>query len=401
MKIFKTFIIVLFLSFLYNLFLVFLKIDLSYYYQIFLIFGLIILIPFIKKLSFISIFYILLNIIPTIISIQNLGFLYGASLFLTTGLLPVIFYEYLNKGFSLYNFNLLINYIVVKYSLYIILIPIELFIASKDNLSKLQFSGGQYNSIAILIIFLMVLNVAKSFDYKIKKYVLPLTTSLLFITILFSFSRGAIIVGIIILFGFFTKIKFKHFFLFISVSVISFFMFSLIISEEIFFLKYWLLRLDLASNNSNFIDFSLSNFINSFDYSSRNIFYEFFTELSFYDIFFGTGIGTSKFVIEQLSLGEFSFGSFHNMFLTLIIERGILFFTFFTTLLIWSILKMLLIIRRNKFQLFIYSFALLLFSVTTGFELFVNSRDFNIDFILLFFLLIYLINSKKNEFKLN
>ena len=47
------------------------------------------------------------------------------------------------------------------------------------------------------------------------------------------------------------------------------------------------------------------------------------------------------------------------------------------------------------------SFALMLFAVTTGFELFVNSRDFNVDFILLFFLLVYLINLRKNEFKFN
>lgn len=401
MKIFKTFIIVLFLSYLYNLFLVFLKIDLSYYYQIFLIFSLIILLPSVKKISFISIFYVLFNLIPFVLSIEKLGFLTGFSFFLTTALLPVVFYEYLKNGFTQNNFNLIIKYILLKYFLYLILIPVELFIASKSNLAELQFSGGQYNSIAVLILLLIILYVAKSFDFKIKKIVLSLAIVLIFSTILTSFSRGGFIIGFILLLAFIHKIKLKYFLTGISLLIICFFLFVGINIDDIFLLKYWLLRLNLLDNISGEISFSISTFLDSYNYDSRSFFYTILNDRGFLEILVGSGIGSSKVVINEFSNGNFAFGSFHNLFLTVLVERGLLFLSLFTILFLGTLLKMLIIIKKNRYILFMFSFALILFSITTGFELFVNSRDFNIDFIILFFLLVILINSKKNEYKFN
>ena len=401
MKTFKVFLFFLLGSFFYNLLLSFLKLDLSYLYQIFLIFALIILLPSVKKTSFISVFYVFFNLIPFVLSIVKLGFLTGFSYFLTTALLPVVFYEYLKNGFTKNNFNLIINYILLKYSLYLILIPVELFITSKSNLAELQFSGAQYNSIAILIILMIILYFAKSFDFKIKKTFLPLAIVLIFSTILISFSRGGFVIGLILLLAFVHKIKFKYFLIGSSLVAICFFLFAGINVEDMFVLKYWLLRLDLLNNVTGETSLSISNLLDSYNYDSRSFFYTILNDRSFLEILVGSGIGSSKLVISEFSNGNFAFGSFHNLFLTILVERGLLFLSFFTILLLGTLSKMLVIIKKNRYILFMLSFALILFAITTGFELFVNSRDFNVDFILLFFLLVYLINLRKNEFKFN
>jgi hypothetical protein len=401
MKTFKVFLIFLLGSFFYNLLLTFLKLDLSYIYQIFLIFAFIILLPSVKKTSFISVFYVLFNIMPFVLSIEKLGFLTGFSYFLTTALLPVVFYEYLKNGFTQNNFNLIINYILLKYSLYLILIPIEFFVTSKSSMAELQFSGGQYNSIAVLILLIIILYVAKSFDFKIKKTVLPLAIVLIFSTILVSFSRGGFVIGLVLLLAFTHKIKLKYFLIGSSLVAICFFQFSGINIEDMFVLKYWLLRLDLFNNVTGESSISISNLLSSYNYDSRSFFYTILNDRSFLDILVGSGIGSSKLVINEFSNGNFAFGSFHNLFLTILVERGLLFLSFFTILLLGTLSKMLIIIKKNRYILFMSSFALMLFAVTTGFELFVNSRDFNVDFILLFFLLVYLINLRKNEFKFN
>tara|TARA_A100001011_G_scaffold334710_1_gene363186 strand:+ start:985 stop:2202 length:1218 start_codon:yes stop_codon:yes gene_type:complete len=405
MKLIKCFFIIILLSFFYNLFLVTLGLDKSYVYHIFIIIGLIVLLSKTKSLSRISIVFIFLNLIPFLLSCVKLGFLEGFSYFLTTGLLPVIFYEAIRKNFSQDVFDIIIFYALFKYSLYIIMIPLEVYLNSRANIAGLQFSGGQYNSIAILIMILIILYVGKSIGLKIKKHFITYAKFLFFTTVLLSFSKGGLVVGLIMFLTEIRNINIKK--LFVGILLVSsayFILLNTITIENSFTLKYWLLRFDLYDNITGNVNISSSSLTEALQSNSRDIFYSFLNERNFLDFLVGSGIGTSTYIIKEASSGEFSFGSFHNLFLTIFMERGFFFLSFFTTLLIYNISKMLIIIKEHRFRLFFYSLALLLFAISTGFEFFVNSRDFNIDFIILFFTFIYLINYyhiNKNDLKYN
>ena len=107
---------------------------------------------------------------------------------------------------------------------------------------------------------------------------------------------------------------------------------------------------------------------------------------NFFETLFGTGIGTSQFFLSLKTHGEIAFGSFHNFFGTILFERGIIILILVVAFFINISLKISLE-RENKFDLFLKFIIFIIFISTTGAELFVNSRDFNIDMIicLLFF----------------
>ena len=390
------------MSYFYDLLLVISHVDNSYVYRLVIIFGLILLLSKVKSFSRLSVVFILFNLIPFVLSCEKLGILEGLSYFLTTGLLPVIFYEVIRRYFSQEAFDFVMYYILIKYSLYIILIPVEVRLNSKVNLAGLQFSGGQYNSIAILILTLIILFVGKSFGLKIKGFVIYLAKVLFLTTVLLSFSKGGVVVGCIVLLAEIRRSNVKK----IARALMLFTGAYIILQNDItidnsFTLKFWLQRLDIYNGVTGQTDFSASSVIEAYRSGSRDVFYQFFSGRNVIDVIFGSGIGTSNYIIYEASKGKFAFGSFHNLFLTIFMERGLLFLVFFTALFLSRISKMIRVIKEHRYRLFLYAFALLLFATSTGFEFFVNARDFNVDFIILLFLFIYLINyyaRNKNEF---
>jgi hypothetical protein len=402
LKVIKVFISIILLSYFYDLLLVISHVDKSYVYQLVIVFGLIVLLSIAKSLSRLSIVFILLNLIPFVLSCEKLGFLEGLAYFLTTGLLPVIFYEAIRRNFSQEAFDFVMYYILFKYSLYIVLIPVEVRLNAKMNWAGLQFSGGQYNSIAILILTLIIMYVGRSLGLKIKGFFIYFAKVLFLATVLLSFSRGGLVVGCIVLLAEIRRSNVKNIFkAFILFSGAYIMLQDAITIDNSFTLKFWLQRLDIYNNVTGETNFSTSSIIDTYRSSSRDVFYEFFSGRNVIDIIFGSGIGTSTYIINEGSKGKFGFGSFHNLFLTIFMERGLLFLTFFTGLFLSRISKMIRVIKEHRYRLFLYALALLLFATSTGFELFVNSRDFNVDFIILLFTFIYLINyyvGNKNEF---
>jgi hypothetical protein len=227
--------------------------------------------------------------------------------------------------------------------------------------------------------------------YHREKY---LVLIMLCFTVLFSFSR----VGIILLFTyflfnfiFFEKNKFK----FISVLVLFLLLcYNFFNLEENLFTTFWQNRLNIDLDNLTSIQFStIFNQEGSDDV--RGLIREMGLKRNIFQFFFGTGIGTTPEYLFEISKGIYRFSSFHNFFLTILFERGILIFflilIYFLNL-IYKLIKLNLL-RSNVFLIFL---LFIIFITTTGADLFLNSRDFNIDmFLCLLFTDTILINSYK------
>jgi O-antigen ligase len=109
-------------------------------------------------------------------------------------------------------------------------------------------------------------------------------------------------------------------------------------------------------------------------------------ERNFSETLFGTGIGTTPLFLSLKTNGEIALGSFHNFFGTILFERGIIILILVVAFFI-NILFKIFLEREKKLDMFLKYAIFIIFITTTGAELFVNSRDFNIDMIvcLLFF----------------
>jgi hypothetical protein len=110
------------------------------------------------------------------------------------------------------------------------------------------------------------------------------------------------------------------------------------------------------------------------------------TDRNFFETLFGAGIGTTPNFLSLKTNGEIVFGSFHNFFGTILFERGVI-ILIFVILFFINIFFKLLNEKDNRLDMFLKYMIFIIFISTTGAELFVNSRDFNIDMImcLLFF----------------
>jgi hypothetical protein len=106
-----------------------------------------------------------------------------------------------------------IYYFLLRALLYLILIPLELSTSGKSGMHNLQFSGGQYHNIAILMLVILVITYLnnKSINLKFENFFAWL---LYIITVVLSYSRVGIlllVLYIIIYYFFFTKKNIKHY----------------------------------------------------------------------------------------------------------------------------------------------------------------------------------------------
>lgn len=255
--------------------------------------------------------------------------------------------------------GLLLKAMVVKSILFLLLAPLEIYVMGKANISELQFSGGQYYNIGVLLLVAILSEGVLSTLWK------RIIVIVLCATIITSFSRGALLIMPFVLLAI-VRFKINVFFFLIGLSA----MLSLAL-EDTFYWEYWRLRLNLGSDGLN--DF--------FSSSSRfEIIEVYWNNVDLYHFIFGYGIGGIKdFLIESTS-GVLQFGSLHNLFFNTLGELGLLAFV----LLMFRFLLKGFINRSRSVVLLI---AFLLFGLTTGLELVNMSRNYSMDIFLLILLL--------------
>jgi hypothetical protein len=302
---------------------------------------------------------------------------------LTAVLFPLLFANFFLRCLNiryLESLHLVFYYVIFKSMLYIILMPVELIALNRSGFSVLQFTGGQYHNIGIL---LLTLSFAYYFEIqnKIKLYI----HLLLFVTVFLSFSRMAMLVYFVVLlyFAFFVMYKLifekglKNYLIFSLVLFLFFNISNFSTSNEYIndFFNYWRLRLNQAGDDFDYSSIFDASYVESGRGMLVQLFYE---KVNFLNLLLGYGIGSSQYVLSEFSHGQFHFGSFHNLILTVVAERGVLFGFFF----IFFIVYMIILQIKNRHAIFFF-ILFLVFSITTGVELFVNSRDINFDITLL------------------
>lgn len=393
------FLFFIYLNFFYNLLLISKGLEYSARFQYFLCFlfiACLLISPFLLapgisfRISHLIFFLSTVIFFPASISSMPIGenFLYVT----TTTFLPLfiffLIYNILRNGTQVvakYIIIMFIYYFLFRALLYLLLIPFEISFSGKIGVHNLQFSGGQYHNIAILILILLLIEylekigICLNFEKRIA-WILYISTTVL------SFSR----VGIILLFLyviiqnlFLNQSKLKSifyyclFFLFILLSL----QFISTEYEDNLVFQYWMNRLNIDFKNSSTIFSENSIFSSDSNDNLRLSLLQIGQQRNLISYIFGIGIGATPYFLGDITNGEIVFGSFHNFFGTIFFERGI--FIFFLVFLFFIyILYKILQVNGAKGGLILKYMMFIIFISTTGAELFVNSRDFNIDMIL-------------------
>lgn len=276
----------------------------------------------------------------------------------------------------------------------LLLTPIELWYRDTSSLAALQYGRAYWVLGCIVLVWPVLVKVISSWNLLAR----AICFSAFLLTFLISFSRGAAVVLVLLLLG---TVVFNYrsrnkilLTLAVSLGVLAlggvFFMWDRLVEAS----WYWLLRFNLASNTAIGIDFNLAQSLES----GRSEIWQMGAQLFRENPYLGYGIGTSPELFSNLSGGTFFYSSFHGMFLTLLVERGLL-----------GLLGAFFILGRFFYlvwrsssaegsRLFVYvSFAcFLLFSNTTGIELFLNSsRGINADISVYLFLLLALYENSR------
>lgn len=402
----------------YWIFLVFLLLYLNYFYCIFLVTkGELFSVKYQLFLQFIFFFVFfsttffkyriklkfllfLVFAFPSFISsFFYIGIVESAFYLTNTLLLPILFISIVSTQFLDCNsvdkhliFKLFIYYFLLRSVTYIILIPLELSSSDKEGFHNLQFTGGQYHNVGIMFLLSVIVNYLHRIDNYIYKKERIITFILLFVTVLLSFSRVGIILFLIYISFNFVNINFKKVLYLLSFGLILYTSFHFFNLEDNLFITFWQNRLNIDLGDVN--TFKISNIFNQENGDDvRGVIRDIGFQRNVFEFVIGTGIGTTVEYLFQNSNGLYRFSSFHNFFLTILFERGI--FSFFLVIMyfMWLIFNFLRLhlLRSNIFFTFL---LFIFFIISTGAELFLNSRDFNIDMVLcLLFFEVVLINT--------
>jgi len=309
-------------------------------------------------------------------------------------LFPIFIYigMFLFNGNSTRLLNLISSNVFLILTISILLIPIELLYQGKSHLATLQFGGGQYSVIGLLILsapFLYEWYKGKSSGYS--KLFIALFVVLIFAT---SFSKGVVLIGIMTVIGILIFTRYNINFMKMTILLVAAYMFILF-SVELEFINdistYWVARLDGLFDNI----FLLIRLIGE---SGREDLWSLGISQIENNPVFGQGIGSSSEIIKQE--GVFAFSGFHSSFLTVFVERGIA-----GVLLIgYLFAKYLTLATKVKLkaisQLGVLFFYLLfvLFSNTTGVELFMySSKSINVNILIYMVILIGYLEVENNN----
>lgn len=254
---------------------------------------------------------------------------------------------------------ILLKSVVAKAILFLVLAPLEIQAMGKQNLSELQFTGGQYYNIGALILVLIV-------GYGVlNKFWIRTVIVTLYVTILMSFSRGALLIfPLVILATFRLDRKTVPFLVILCCGLY-------VRIKDTFFLEYWRLRLNLTSSSVEGL----------FSSSSRHeIIDVYWDNVDIFHFLFGYGIGGIKSFMTNSTKGIMQFGSLHNFVMNSIGEIGLFGFISLITVIAFKAFR-----YGRRELLLILSFFL--FGLTTGLELMNMSRNFSMDIFMLILIL--------------
>lgn len=266
------------------------------------------------------------------------------------------------------------------------LIPVELITRGSSSFASLQFGGRSYAVIGAVYLLWPILVLRLTKWRTALRAVAIGSILLVFAT---SFSRGAMISLFLMLAGtvvFGGKARGKVVTGLAGTGLV-------LIGIGCVFLQewlnegvwFWLLRMNMASNLSNNLTFSLTDFLQS----DRDSIWQLAIVLFERSPIWGYGIGSTPALLEAATSGRIAYSGMHNLFLTVLVERGLIGFAGVSLLfarigfLAWS--------GPPASRLFVgYSFfVFLVFANSTGVELFLNSsKSFNVTVTVYFFILL-------------
>ena len=272
----------------------------------------------------------------------------------------------------------------------LLLVPLELYHRDTISLLALQFSRS-YSVLGLLILMWPVwLQLLLSLP--------SLPRMLIFCGVcaafLVSFSRGAgtlfilmILISIVSRRGMGSTVVRAVAFVGVLAALLLMFGFESGIGE---FVWAWLLRLNIASNTSNYFDVDVSQLL----LSDRPELWEMGLAWVRESPWFGHGFGAVPELFLAHTRGAMGFSGTHNLFMTVAVERGI--FGLVSVILLFSRLAFLILAhesgaRTAKFLSGISFFVFLVFANVTGVELYIlSNRTFNFDITVYLFLLLCL-----------
>lgn len=300
-------------------------------------------------------------------------------------IIPLLWYSFLNN--SKVGVNNYLNFILFLPFIYILLLPVEYIYMNRPSIMHVQFSGGQYHVFGLLLLFIFLDEI---FNFLNKKQKVILDVEIVLFGLI-SFSRTGILISLIYLL-YLLIIKKKI----LDIKVISFLLIILFFSFKHFdllsseYLNIVFTRFNIYSNvTSDFVEF---NFEDNLENDRFNII-KFIFDRPIFEIVFGSGLGSTKDFLSYISHGQYQYSSLHNLFSTSFLERGL----FPTSLLLAMFLKLFSITATNVHGLFKF-ILLVFFAITTGVELFVDSKLFDLNFTLLLVFGLFLYEKSKRKF---
>lgn len=299
--------------------------------------------------------------------------------------IPILWYSFLNiSKDGLKNY---LNFILLLPLLYILLSPVEYIYMERPTIMHLQFSGGQYHVYGLLLLFIF-LDEIFNFLSKTQKVIVDVEIVLFG---LISFSRTGILISLIyLLYILFVKKRiwnFKVILFLLIVMFLSYKYFDLLSSE---YLNIVFTRFNIFSNyTSEFVAFSLEDNLDN----DRFKIIKYILDRPISEMLFGSGLGSTRGFLNYISNGQYQYSSLHNLFVTSFLERGLL----PTSLLLAMFLVFFLSTPANLHGLFKF-FLLVFFAVTTGVELFMDGKLFDLNFTLLLVFALFLYEKSKRKF---
>lgn len=260
----------------------------------------------------------------------------------------------------------------------LVLIPFEFSARGQASFAALQVGGRAYATIGAVFLIWPVLVTTVS---RWRAPVAYLAFAVLALLVATSFSRGAIAGGFVLALAVALSRgrRISSLVNIVLVAVGLTIMMALFVPhwlEDLY--RFWLLRANVATNSDPnlSVSFSVANFLSSGREDIWRVAVDAFMERPL----MGHGIGSTSSIMMRYTDGEAQYGSMHNLFLTVAVERGIL-GVLATLLLFGRIVWILWTIKDlpGGRLLYLLSFAgFLLFANTTGVELFMNSsREMN------------------------
>lgn len=299
--------------------------------------------------------------------------------------IPLLWYSFLNNtkdGVMNY-----LNFILFLPFIYIMLLPVEYIYMDRPSIMHVQFSGGQYHVYGLLLLFIFLDEIFK-FLSKTQKVIVDVEVVLFG---LISFSRTGILISLIyLLYLLIIKKQIwntKVISLLLIVLFFSYKYFNFISSE---YLNIVFTRFNIYSNEtSDFVEYSFDDNLEN----DRFMIIKYIFDRPISEIVLGSGLGSTKDFLSYRSSGQYQYSSLHNLFSTSFLERGLL----PTFLLLAMFLKLFLSTATNLHGLFKF-ILLVFFAVTTGVELFVDSKLFDLNFTLLLVFGLFLYEKSKRKF---